>query len=101
VEARGWSECALGHLLLTSVVEGGRPRGLPSDGRRGHGGRGEIGGGWRWEMTPTGGSRVSVAEGGGRGRWAAGWFDGPEQRLGQWEKERKESEVGWWALLKK
>jgi hypothetical protein len=49
-------------------------------------------------MTPTGGSRVSVAEGGGRGRWAAGWFDGPEQRLGQREKERKEREVGWWAL---
>jgi hypothetical protein len=27
VEARGWSECALGHLLLASVGEGGRLRG--------------------------------------------------------------------------
>jgi hypothetical protein len=45
-------------------------------------------------MTPTGGSRVSVAEGGGRGRWAASWFDGPEQRLGQREK-RKKREGSW------
>jgi hypothetical protein len=28
VEARGWSECVLGHLLLASVGEGGRPRGV-------------------------------------------------------------------------
>jgi hypothetical protein len=26
MEARGWSECTLGHLLLASVGEGGRPR---------------------------------------------------------------------------
>jgi hypothetical protein len=80
-EARGCCNCMPAHSILASVGKG------KGESHRGGGGLArpwpEEGdwGGWRWEMAPTGGSRLSMSVRGrgeaGRLSWAAG------ERLGR------------------